>query len=63
MGSVHIIGNIIQQNISSPDSSGAGIYLWIGGAPLIENNIIKLNHSGTYGGGGGITMQNSGARG
>jgi hypothetical protein len=61
MGSVHIIGNIIQQNVSSPDSDGAGIYLWVGGAPLIENNVIKLNHAGTYGSGGGITMQGSGA--
>jgi hypothetical protein len=61
MGSVHIIGNIIGHNVSSPDSNGAGIYLWVGGAPLIENNIIKLNQAGTYGSGGGITMQNTGA--
>jgi parallel beta-helix repeat protein len=61
MGSVQIIGNIIAHNTSSPDSTGDGIYLWVGGAPIIENNIIKLNHAGTYGSGGGITMQNSGA--
>jgi hypothetical protein len=61
MGSVHIIGNIIGHNVSWPDGSGGGIYLWIGGAPLIENNIIEFNQAGIYGSGGGITMQNSGA--
>jgi serine protease len=61
LGSVQIIGNRIVHNIAEPDGDGAGIYLWIAGAPLIENNIIAFNQSGTYGGGGGIMMQNSGA--
>ena len=58
---MHIIGNNISHNVTSPDGNGAGIYLWIGGAPLIQNNIITLNQAGIYGSGGGITMQSSGA--
>jgi parallel beta-helix repeat protein len=61
MGSVQIIGNRIVHNVAAPDGNGAGIYLWIGGAPLIQNNIIAFNQAGTYSSGGGITMQNSGA--
>jgi hypothetical protein len=58
MGSVQIIGNVIVYNVAAPDGDGAGIYLWIGGAPLIENNIIAFNQAGS---GGGIAMQNAGA--
>lgn len=59
MGSVQIIGNIITHNGGPYSSWGAGIYLWIGGAPLIQNNIIAWNEAANNG--GGITMQNSGA--
>jgi parallel beta-helix repeat protein len=58
-GSVHIIGNNISHNVTSANGNGAGIYLWIGGAPLIQNNIIARNQAGSSG--GAITMQNSGA--
>jgi Right handed beta helix region len=56
-----IIGNTIIYNVAGPDGNGGGIYLWVGGAPLIENNIIAFNQAGIYSSGGGITMQNSGA--
>jgi hypothetical protein len=56
-----IIGNTIIYNVAGPDGNGGGIYLWVGGTPLIEDNIIAFNQAGIYSSGGGITMQNSGA--
>lgn len=60
-GTLQIIGNEISHNIANADGSGAGIYLWIPGAPLIENNLIEFNQAGASATGGGITMQNSGS--
>jgi parallel beta-helix repeat protein len=49
LGSVQLLGNSISNN------SGQGIYLWIAGTPLVENNIIRANQST------GILIQNDGA--
>jgi parallel beta-helix repeat protein len=54
------LGSNISDNVTSLDGNGAGIYLWIGGAPLIQNNIIARNQAGSSG--GAITMQNSGEK-
>lgn len=48
-GPVQLIHNTISKN------DGEGIYLWIGGNPLIQSNIISGNKSS------GILMQNDGA--
>ena len=57
-----IIGNTIEDNTQSGQedaagNGGAGIAVW-GGDPVIENNIIRNNH--TYGGNGGAILVQSG---
>lgn len=49
LGSVQLISNTIANN------GGEGVYLWIAGIPLVENNIIRGNGST------GVLMQNDGA--
>jgi parallel beta-helix repeat protein len=49
LGSVQLIGNAISNN------AGEGIFLWIGGTPLVKNNLIQGNHST------GILMEGDGA--